>query len=65
MQPNKDEYSAEELRFLAMLENHHKMGLDIANGILRSSPSPDIYELAVKTIQSLNYMMREINNITS
>lgn len=63
MSRNKDDFDAEELRFLHMLESHHKMGIEMANDALRMSSNQEIIDIARVTIQHLSSVLQELSSI--
>jgi hypothetical protein len=65
MPGRKDEFSPDELLFLQMIQNQHRTTMEIAGNILRQSPSPEIYQIASSTLQSIGFMMNEINKLTN
>ena len=63
MNLTNNEYSAEEERFLGMIESNHKIGIQMCNEFAKNSSNPDIADLANRTIQLLYFQMQEIQRL--
>lgn len=63
MKSPDNQYSAEDERFLHMMDSHHKMGIEMCNDILRNSLNPEVVDLANQVIKSLYFQMQEIQKL--
>ncbi len=61
--PN-NEFTQEEIKFLRMAEEHCRAGSGLAYAITRQSNNLEVNQVATAFMQSMDYIMREIDRLT-
>jgi len=63
MNVGNNEHSAEDERFLHMIDGHHKMGIEMCNDVIRNSSNSDVVDVANNIIRLLYFQMQEIQKM--
>ena len=63
MKAEGNDYSAEDERFIHMMDSHHKMGIEMCNDVIRDSSNSDVVDVANNIIRSLYFQMQEIQKM--